>query len=112
VTAGGDGAVPPRIVLKLMFDWGGGCLWCVDAAGRERLGVGNVEDVLPLRDETRTRLDELTAWHDESLDWAYPPDPGPWTEEESARFEAAAEEMLIRLRAELGDAYEIVYRRL
>ena len=108
----GDDEAAPRTVLKLMFEWGGGCLWCVDRACSDRLGVGSVEDVLPLSDETRARLDELTAWHDESLDWAYPPDPGPWTDEESARFEAAAEEMLARLRAELGDAYEIVYRQL
>jgi len=111
VTAG-DGAASPRTQLKLMFEWGGGCLWCADDACLERLDVGSVEDVLPLSDETRKRLDDLTAWHDESLDWAYPPDPGPWTDEEYARFEAAAQEMLARLQAELGDAYEIVYKPL
>jgi hypothetical protein len=101
-----------RYRVRLMFEWGGGCLWCGNDTARERFGVGNIEDSLPLSSQTRQRLKELSAWHDQSLNWDYPPDPGPWTAEESERFEAAAREVLERIRCELGDEFEVVYERL
>lgn len=100
------------ILLRLMFEWGGGCLWCGDDACRDRFGVGPVEDQLPLSGATRRRLDELSAWHDRSLDWNDPAAPGPWSADEHARFEAAAEEMRAILQAELGAGYEIIYQAL
>lgn len=103
---------PARYHLKLMFEWGGGCLWTANEAALRAFDVGNIEDQLPLTDETRRRLEELSEWHDTSLNWDYPPDPGPWTPEEEERFERAAAEMLERLRAELGPEFEVVYRRL
>lgn len=98
--------------VRLMFEWGGGCLWCADDAARDRFGVGPIEDALPLSEATRSRLQDLTEWHDRSLDREYPPDPGPWDDAERARFEAAARAMLARLRAELGPEFEIVYEPL
>lgn len=98
--------------IKLMFEWGGGALWCGNDAARERFDVGPIEDLLPLSPRTRERLDELGAWHDQSLNWEYPPDPGPWTPDEEARFAAAAEEMLTTIQNELGPEFEVVYRPL
>jgi hypothetical protein len=95
--------------LKLMFEWGGGTLWPGDAAARDLLDVGSCEDRLPLSEATRARLEALSEWHDTALNWDYPPDPGPWSEEEQARFEAAAAEALEAVRAELGPDYEVVY---
>jgi hypothetical protein len=104
-----DGA---RYVIRLMFEWGGGSLWCGNEAARERFDVGPIEERLPLSDETRRFLDEMSLWHDRSLNWAYPPDPGPWTPEEGARFDQAAEELRAAIQAELGPEFDVVYQRL
>lgn len=110
--SGGAAPVPPRFRVKLMFDWGGGCLWTGNDAALAAFDVGAIEDILPLSDETRRRLDELSAWHDTSLNWDYPPDPGPWTPEEEARFERAAAEILEQIRAELGPEFQVDYKPL
>lgn len=111
--AGVAAPAPPRFRIKLMFEWGGGgCLWCDNDAALAAFDVGPIEDRLPLSEETRRRLDELSAWHDTALNWDYPPDPGPWTPEEEARFERAAAEILEQVRAELGPAFQVDYRPL
>jgi hypothetical protein len=101
-----------KYVIRLMFEWGGGCLWCGNDAALKTFGVGPIEDRLPLSDSLRQRLVEMTAWHNGSLNWDYPPDPGPWTVEEYDRFEKAAGEVLAAVRAELGAEFEVVYERL
>ena len=95
-----------------MFEWGGGSLWCVDDSAFSAFGVGPIEDRLPLTSATRRRLDELGAWHDTSLNWEYPPDPGPWPPEEYERFEQAAIAVLECVRAELRVEFEVVYKPL
>ena len=55
------------------------------------------------------RLNELSQWHDTALNWEYPPDPGPWSTDEYAKFEAEALIFLSELQAELGPEYEVVY---
>jgi hypothetical protein len=104
--------MPARYVVRLMFEWGGGILWCGNDAARDAFGVGSIEDQLPLSDALRARLEELSVWHDTALNWEYPPDPGPWTPEEEARFDRAADEALQAVRAELGADFEVVYRPL
>jgi hypothetical protein len=98
--------------LRLMFEWGGGCIWAADDTTRNKYGVGPIEDSLPLADETRRKLADMTAWHDLSLNWEYPPDPGPWDTHEYERFEATASTMRDHLQSELGDRFSIVYKRL
>lgn len=102
-------AEAPRYHLRLMFEWGGGCLWCGNDAARKAFDVGHVEDRLPLSPETLRRLEELSIWHDTSLDWDDPAGPGPWPPEEYARFEQAAGEVLERVRAELGPGFRVDY---
>ncbi len=103
------GEPAPRYRLRLMFEWGGGCLWCGNQAALDAFDVGHVEDVLPLSAETRRRLEELSVWHDTSLDWDDPAGPGPWPPEEYERFGRAAGEVLERIRAELGPDFEVGY---
>ena len=98
-----------RFILRLMFDWGGGCLWCGNAAAHAAFDVGPVEDRLPLSPTTRQRLFDLSAWHDGGIDWDYPPDPSPWPPAEWERFEQAASEALAVVKSELGPEFEIVY---
>src|SRR5690348_1620283 len=70
--------VGPRYVVRLMFEWGGGCLWGGNRATNEAFDVGPIEDRLPLSPDTRRRLEALSSWHDGALNWEYPPDPSPW----------------------------------
>jgi hypothetical protein len=101
-----------RFLVRVMFEWGGGCLWCGNNAARERFDVGPIEDRLPLTPGTLRRLQDLSAWHDGGLNWDYPPDPSPWSAAGRERFEQAAGEVLSALRAELGPEFEIVYEAL
>jgi hypothetical protein len=102
----------PRYHLRLMFEWGGGCLWCSNDAARDAFGFGPIEDRLPLSAETRQRLDELSRWHDTALDWDDPAGPGPWQPEKYERFDRAAGEILERIRAELGAEFWVDYKAL
>ncbi|MDR7308154.1 hypothetical protein [Rhodoferax saidenbachensis] len=101
-----------RYRIRLMFEWGGGTLWCGNAAASERFDVGPVEDRLPISENSRKYLAELSALHDTALNWEYPPDPGPWTSEEDEHFDAKAIELLSVIREELGPEYEVVYKKL
>jgi hypothetical protein len=101
-----------RFVVRLMFEWGGGCLWGGNDADRERFDVGPIEDGLPLTPRTRHRLQELSAWHDGALNMDYPPDPSPWSAAERERFEQAAGDVLPVIRAELGPEFAVVYGAL
>ena len=102
----------PAYKLKLMFEWGGGCLWGANDETSRRFGVGPLEDALPISEATRRRLEELTVWHDESLNWDYPPDPGPWSLDEYERFDLAARRILEKIRSDLGAEFDVDYKVL
>ncbi|HEX2076164.1 MAG TPA: hypothetical protein VHG08_00595 [Longimicrobium sp.] len=112
VAAGALAGKAARYRVRLMFEWGGGCLWCGNDAAREAFDVGPIEDRLPLTPGTRQRLEELSRWHDTSLDRDDPAGPSPWPPGESARFDLAAAELLDRIRAELGPDFQVEYVRL
>ena len=95
--------------IRLMFEWGGGSLWCGNGAALKQFDVGPVEEALPLSELALGRLNELSQWHDTALNWDYPPDPGPWSTEEYAKFEREALNLLTELQAELGPKFEVVY---
>ena len=92
-----------------MFEWGGGTLWCANDAARNVYDVGAVEEELPLSREVLRELQRLTELHDTALDWNYPPDPSPWSQEQFDLFDSEALSILERIRAELGPAYEVQY---
>src|SRR3954451_2490750 len=96
-----------RFVVRLMFEWGGGCLSAGNDAAFDAFDLGPIEDRLPLSPATRQRLGEGSAWHDGSLDWVYPPDPSPWPPAERERFANAAAKLLADVRAELGAELEV-----
>jgi hypothetical protein len=104
----GDG----RYSIALMFEWRGGCLWPRNDAAYERFDVGPIEDDLPLSPEAAARLEELSEWHDSSLDWSYPQGPSPWSAAKFEAFDAAAEELLAQIRRELGPEFTVVYERV
>ena len=64
-------------------------------------------DELPISPELLAEVDRLLSWNDTSLNWDYPPDPGPWREAECRLFNDAARRALDRLRTELGQTWRI-----
>ena len=98
-----------RFVVRLMFGWGGGCLWCGNDATLAAFDVGPIEDKLPLSPAIQHRLTELSEWHDKALDWDYPPDPSPWSQEKRERFETAATDILSAVRSAVGPEFDVVY---
>ncbi|HEX8395530.1 MAG TPA: hypothetical protein VF665_24475 [Longimicrobium sp.] len=98
--------------LRLMFEWGGGCLWCGNDAARDVFDVGPVEHRLPLSAATLARLDGLSRWHDGALDRDDPAGPSPWSAEERERFRRAALDALAAVRRELGPDFSVEYQHL
>lgn len=98
----------PTYRLRFFMEWHASCLWQANDAARRRFGFEVDPNELPLSRATRDEIWRLSEWHDTSLNWDYPPDPGPWREEECARFNAAARALLAAIRAELGSDYEVV----
>jgi len=98
--------------LKLMFEWGGGTLWCDNDLSLEKFDVGPIEKRLSLSSETIKKLEELTEIHDEALDWEYPPNPSKWTEQQFRDFDANVEVMMNQIEKELGDEFSVEYVKL
>jgi len=98
--------------LMLMFEWGGGALWCDDDIALDKYGFGPIEQKLPLSAATQKKLEEAAVWHDTSLNWDYPPYPSPWSQDEFTRFDEAAAEMLQTVQSELGDDFSVRYEPL
>lgn len=95
--------------IRLMFEWGGGSLWCGNDAALKEFDVGPIEDKLPLSNAMLERLNALSQWHDTALNWDYPPDLGPWGPDECEKFETEVLTFLSDLQTELGPEFEIVY---
>lgn len=98
----------PMYRLRYWFEWGAGCLWSADDTTNERFGYDIAPEALPLSANTIQRANELMAWHDQALNWAYPPDPGPWRQDECDRFNQAAKDLLLALREELGAHFDVI----
>ena len=105
-------AMVPKYELLLMFEWRGGCLWCLNDAAREAFDVGPVEDRIGLTEEILTKMDKLTEWHDTALNWDYPPDPGPWQKAEYEAFDIAALEIMYEVKKCLGPKFRVFYDKL
>jgi hypothetical protein len=103
---------PEKYRLRFFCEWRDGCLWPGNDAAYEAFDLGPYDVLdpcpLPLSDDTLRRCQELVAWHDTSLNWDYPPDPGPWRQAECDRFNEAVKCLVAALRTELGERFEVV----
>lgn len=106
----GDGLdMSAKYKLRFFFDWmSDRCLWVANKATNEEFGEYAVDPRLPISNETLERCRALSRWHDDALNWDYPPDPGPWRQEECDRFNIAALELLERIRTELGNDFMVL----
>ncbi|MFH8336498.1 hypothetical protein [Streptomyces sp. AM6-12] len=92
---------------RFFFDAGsGGVLWA-SSEDRDAWGYPVDLDRLPISHDLRDGLKALIARYDTSLNWDYPPHPGPWREAECRDFNEAVRQALARLRAELGPEWRI-----
>ncbi|EFH85193.1 hypothetical protein [Ktedonobacter racemifer] len=99
----------PNYIIRYFFDWGAGCcFWSANDAARARFDYSIAPEQLPLSESTIKRANELMEWHDQALNWEYPPDPGPWRQEECERFNQAAKDLLTTVRQELGKHFEVI----
>lgn len=102
----------PKYRLRFWIERGPpACLWADNEAACEDLGAGvSYIDLarLPLSADTIPSLEQLCRWYQESLNWDYPPDPGPWRQAECDRFNAAALALVPIVAAELGDDFEVI----
>ena len=94
--------------LKFMFEYGGiyTCIWNVEPTDKY-YGCPMPLEELPLSDGLKADIVQLCEEFQTSLDWAYPPDPSPWTEEHRRDFSKRARAVFERTVAELGDAFEL-----
>ncbi|MFE9652475.1 hypothetical protein [Micromonospora sp. NPDC006431] len=93
---------------RFFFDAGaGGVLWPTSPQDWQALGNPVLLEALPISVTLRDELAQLAEWYDASLNWDYPPDPGPWREPECQAFNNAVRRALDQLRAELGDQWVI-----
>ena len=86
--------------LKFMFDYCDSCLW-------DKEGLIDHNE-LPLSNELKKELDEISIEFWNVIDWSDPHLPSPWTRKECADFFDRAEIVLQRLQAELDGKYEII----
>lgn len=99
---------PEPYRASFFFDYGSGrCLWADNDRTRDRFDYPIDHDELPLSPATAATLTELCDRVDRSLNWDYPPHPGPWRQVECERFNADVAGAIARLRAELGPEWEI-----
>lgn len=93
---------------SFFFDAGSGTvLWTTTPEDREIWGYAVDLSRLPISQALRDELDALTAEYDTSMNWDYPPDPGPWREPRCRRFNESVREAVDRLRRELGPTWRI-----
>jgi hypothetical protein len=97
--------------IRCFFDFGGSYFWSGNDAARKRFGYPISPENLPLSAATIRQINELIDLFQTSLNWEYPPDPGPWRQEECDRFNAAARQLFEIARLELGDEFELCYEQ-
>ena len=95
--------------IRLMFEWGGSCLWGVNEAAKAIYGYAEIECLLLLRNETKAKLGELSEIHDEALNWNDPAGPSPLSRGDFEQFESKAHSILQDVRRELRDTCLVEY---
>lgn len=91
--------------LAYWYEWRASSpLWDRSSDG----GMVDLQD-LGLSEELIRDIQKTGDWHDTALNWEYPPDPGPWRQEECDRFNKKARELYVRICKELEGRYVVVY---
>ena len=104
------------VKINFWFEWGGGCLWPADEATINQIDFGPYDlldnNVLALPEALISECRRLAAWHNQSLNWEHPPDPGPWRQQECDTFNSSSRELFKKLEAELKSSAELIYKQV
>jgi hypothetical protein len=93
---------------RFLFDAGSGtALWAITPDDQDQRGYAVDLRRLPVSQPLRDELESLVLLYDTSLNWDYPPDPGPWREPQCREFNQAVYQAIQRLREELGPTWQI-----
>lgn len=105
----------PKYRIRFFCEWGAGSLWPGSELTREDFGLGPYDLLdeqrvieLPLSGSAIERCRQIDSWHHGSLNWEYPPDPGPWRQAECDRFNLAVKQLIKLLQTELGPNFTVV----
>jgi hypothetical protein len=94
--------------IRFFFDYGSGtCFWSGNDKTRAKFNYPIKPEELPLPVESLKKVRDLLEWYDQSLNWSYPPDPGPWRQGECNRFNHAVKQLLKTVKMELGEEFEL-----
>lgn len=97
-----------KYILKYWFEHGGTCLWSTNDLAKNKFDYAIANEKLPI---SKSLIKELYALEEEYhgyLDWEYPPNPSPWTENQKSDFKYRANKVYHKLLSELGIEYEII----
>lgn len=94
--------------LRFWFEHGGTCIWGMNDKAKQEYGYSIKNNVLPISKDLVKNLNLLEKEYATHLDWDYPPNPSPWTEEHKVDFLNRATLVYKKLRDELGSDFEIV----
>lgn len=93
--------------LKFWFEHAGICIWGANEAAKEKYGYAIETALLPLSQSLIGKVNQLEDEYHTYLDWEYPPNPSPWTEEHKQDFIKRATEVFLLLCKELGTDYVV-----
>ena len=94
--------------LEFWFEHGGSCLWSSNEESNKEYGYAVNTQKLPLSELTRKNISDLECEYHSYLNWEYPPDPSPWTEEHKRDFLRRATNVYHKIVNELGENYEVI----
>jgi len=103
----------PKYRLRFFFDYGaGGCLWGDNDKVFEDFGVGPLdlaikEKIAIPSDDAMKEIGFIDKMHSTYLNKDYPVDPSYWTKADCDFFNSRVDKLIIQLRKELGDQFEI-----
>ena len=100
----------PTIQIRVFFDAGAGiCLWAGNEAARTKYHDYPIpQSRLPISEGLQSQIENLIERYDTSIDWDYPPNSTPWTEEQCRDFNEATQVMIAQLAEELSRDHEIL----
>lgn len=100
------------IILKYGFEFGNDHS-CISSGNSEAVKMfgGYIirNDCLNISEELSLRLLSLCKEYQSSLNWDYPPDPSPWTQEKKCDFSRRARQAYCDLVLQIGNSYHVEY---
>lgn len=100
--------------LRFFFEYGaGGCLWADNDVTQQVFGFGPIDKVIAkktgkLSTDTLKLIDELDNLHSTYLNEDYPLHPSLWRRNDCDNFNQKVDTLIISLREQLGNDFEIL----